>query len=112
MKRLRIEQRVSLECLERSAIDIDKKIKREISEKIANFILENFNFAKLDDYKRECKVYTIDLLVGDFSKNDEIIKRLNDLYRRVPENLVAEVYNMIAIFKGMDINENFKHNRK
>jgi hypothetical protein len=111
MKRLRIEQRVSLERLERSAIDIDKIIKREISEKIANFILENF-IAELDDYKRECKVYTIDLLVGDYSKNDEIIKRLNDLYRRVPENLVAEVYNMIAIFKGMDINENFKHNRK
>ena len=67
MKRLRIEQRVSLECLERSAIDINEIIKREISKKIANFILENF-IAELDDDSGENKVYSIDLLIGDFPK--------------------------------------------
>ena len=112
MRRFRVEQRVSLEYLERSALDIDKIIKREISEKMANFILENFDFAELDDYGRGDKVYTIDLLIGDYSKNDEIIKRLNDLYWRVPQSLVSEVYSIIALFKGMDLNENFKYNRE
>lgn len=68
MKRLRIEQRVSIEAIERSAIDIDEIIKREISKKIANSILENFEFAELDDDSGENKVYIIDLLIGDFPK--------------------------------------------
>lgn len=74
MKRLRIEQSVSIEAIERSAIDIDEIIKREISKKIANSILENFELAELDDDSGKNKVYVIDLLVGDYSKNVEIIK--------------------------------------
>lgn len=73
MKRLRIEQRVS-KYLERSAIDIDEIIKREISKKIANSILENFELAELDDDSGENKVYSIDLLIGDFPKMMNLLK--------------------------------------
>ena len=74
MKRLRIEQRVSIEAIERSAIDIDELIKREISKKIADSILENFEFAELDDDSGENKVYSIDLLIGDFPKMMNLLK--------------------------------------
>jgi len=73
MKRLRIEQRVSIEAIERSVIDIGEIIKREISKKIADSILENFEFAELDDDSGENKVYIIDLLVGDYSKVELVL---------------------------------------
>jgi hypothetical protein len=73
MKRLRIEQRVS-KYLERSVIDSDELIKREISKKIADSILENFELAELDDDSGDNKVYSIDLLIGDFSKMMNLLK--------------------------------------
>ncbi len=73
MKRLRIEQRVS-KYLERSVINIDELIKREISKKIADSILENFELAELDDDSGENKVYSIDLLIGDFPKMMNLLK--------------------------------------
>ena len=84
----------------------------DIAEKMVNFILENFKISEIADGDQGHKLYTIDLLIGDYSGNDEIIKRLTDLYWRVPQSLVSEVYSIIALFKGMDINENFKYNRK
>jgi len=74
MKRLRIEQRVSKYLVEHSVINIDELIKREISKKIADSILENFELAELDDDSGENKVYSIDLLIGDFSKMMNLLK--------------------------------------